>query len=57
MKYLIILLFFLPSCLTLKSYEKVNYKQSHSQPHQFYKDKPTYKRTFLVKGHRSYRSY
>lgn len=57
MKYLIILLFFLPSCLTSKSYEKVNYRQSHSQPHQFYKDKPTYKRTFLVKGHRSYRSY
>lgn len=57
MKYLIILLFFLPSCFTLKSYEKINNKQSHPQPHQFYKDKPTHKRTFLVKGHRSYRSY
>ena len=58
-----IILFFLlfSSCVVNKlkrnSYKRINYKQTHTQPHQSYKDKPTRMRSAKVSGHMFHFSY
>ena len=37
--------------LRYNPHKRVNYKQTHTQPHQSYKDKPTKIRSSKVRGH------
>lgn len=38
-------------------YKRINYKQTHTQPHQSYSDKPTRMRAWKVVGHTHHFSY
>ena len=38
-------------------YKRINYKQTHTQPHQSYSDKPTRMRALNVRGHAHHFSY
>ena len=43
--------------ITKNPYKGINYKQSHTQPHQSYVDKPTRMRALNVRGHAYHLSY
>ena len=55
---LILLLFFNYSMNKLRQnpYKRINHKQTHTQPHQNYIDKPTRIRSAKVRGHEYYLS-